>query len=165
MWTMEDRPRSTNVARHRNIVSDRPDESCEKTTSTSDVQTDFTMALQEMVKIITQQGKAIGELTNAVRELTTQTASSEDSRGVKAKPKPKYTREGQPICLRCEGVGHMARHCNAPRQPTSQSATMPSSPLTSTHHCYEPGNARQVRRLKGSSNQGTFSRTCCWSVP
>lgn len=130
MWTMEDRPRSTNVARHRNIVSDRPDESCEKTTSTSDVQTDFTMALQEMVKIITQQGKAIGELTNAVRELTTQTASSEDSRGVKAKPKPRYTREGQPICLRCEGVGHMARHCNAPRQPTNQSATMPSSPLT-----------------------------------
>lgn len=127
MWTMEDRPRSANVARNRNILSDRPGESLEKTDSTSNVQTDLTLTMQEVVKIITQQGKAIGELTNAVRRLTTQTANSEDSRDVKTKPKPKYTRDGQPICLRCEGVGHLARQCNAPRKSVSQSAGTPSS--------------------------------------
>ncbi|XP_038141085.1 uncharacterized protein LOC119783568 [Cyprinodon tularosa] len=127
MWTMEDRPRSANVARNRNIVGNRPNDNLEKTDSTINSQTDLAFTLQEVVKIIAQQGKAIGELTNAVRELTTQAASSEDSRSARTKPKPKYTRDGQPICLRCEGVGHMARYCNTQRKPTNQSPGMPGS--------------------------------------
>lgn len=126
MWTMEDRPRSANVARNRNIVTDRPDENLEKTDSAKNDMSDLALTLQEVMKVIAQQGKAIGELTNAVRELTVRPAGPEDSRGVRTKPKPRYATDGQPICLRCEGVGHMARNCNATRNPRSPSADAPS---------------------------------------
>lgn len=127
MWTLEDRPRSTNVVRNRNLVCGGPDECSEKATPYSSAQTDLATTLQEVVKIITQQGKAIGELTNAVRELAGQTAGSESgSRGGRSKVKPKYTDDGQPICLRCEGVGHMARHCTVQHRPGSQPTTMTS---------------------------------------
>ncbi|KAK9519917.1 hypothetical protein VZT92_022616 [Zoarces viviparus] len=100
MWTLEDRPRSTNVERNRNLVGGGPDEVSGKTDSTSNAQTDLTTTLQEVVKIIALQGKAIGELTNAVRELTMQNASSEKgTKGVRFKIKPRYTDDGQPICL------------------------------------------------------------------
>ncbi|XP_056303592.1 uncharacterized protein LOC130215772 [Danio aesculapii] len=75
MWVSEDRPRGASVARSHNIVS-TCSEVPECSTSGGAVQTDIAVALQEVVKIITQQGKAIGELTNAVRELTVQKASS-----------------------------------------------------------------------------------------
>lgn len=94
MWALEDRPRSTNVARNRNLVGGSPDETLEKANLTSDIQTDLTVTLQEVVKIITQQGKSIGELTNAVRELTTENASSDSgSMGGRTKIQPKYTKD------------------------------------------------------------------------
>lgn len=71
MWTLEDCPHSTNAARNRNLVSSSTEEVEEKT------KTDLTVTLQEVVKIIAQQGKAIGELTNAVRELTMQQTAPE----------------------------------------------------------------------------------------
>ncbi len=86
------------------------------------------MALQEVVKIITQQGKAIGELTNAVCELTVQKAHSSGSQNGKPKVKPKYTDDAQSICLRCEGGGgHVARQCPAPRSSKSQSTATTGS--------------------------------------
>lgn len=118
MWALEDRPRSSNVARSRNLVGASPSEMTEQTT---DSPTDLRLTLQEVVKIITQQGKAIGELTNAVRELTTQNLSSgAGNKGSRPKVQPKYTSDGQPICLRCEGVGHIARHCTTPRKSESK---------------------------------------------
>ena len=126
MWALEDRPRSSNVARSRNLVGGIPDEVSGKANLPSDSPTDLTVTLQEVVKIIAQQGKAIGELTNAVRELTTQNISSVgDSKVSRPKVQPKYTSDGQPICLRCEGVGHIARHCTTPRKPGGQSSATP----------------------------------------
>lgn len=122
MWVVEDRPRGANVARTRNIVSTCSGEMSEHSNSVSSAQSDITAALQEVVKIITQQGKAIGELTNAVRELTVQKAHSSGSQTGKPKVKPKYTDDGQPICLRCDGVGHVARQCPVPRSSKSQSS-------------------------------------------
>ena len=108
MWALEDRPRTSSVARSRNLVGASP----------SDV--------TEVVKIIAQQGKAIGELTNAVRELTTQNLSSScGSKSSRPRAQPKYTSDGQPICLRCEGVGHMARHCTMLRKSESKSHVTP----------------------------------------
>lgn len=127
MWVVEDRPRGANVARSRNIMSTSSEETSERTTPASAAQNDIAVALQEVVKIITQQGKAIGELTNAVRELTVRKVSSSGGQSVKPKVQPRYTDNGQPICLRCEGVGHVARQCPVPRSSKSQSTANSSS--------------------------------------
>lgn len=113
LWCSEERPRSTNVARNRNLVSVK--ESAENAQMTATVTNDLTLALQDVIKVITQQGKAIGELTNAVRDLTIQRSDSALEKSNKPKFKPRYTRGGQPICLRCESVGHIARHCTGQR--------------------------------------------------
>lgn len=88
----------------------------------SNTENDLASTLQEFVKIIAQQGKAIGELTNAVRELKTQKAKP-NVPNINSKPRvtPRYTEVGQPICLRCEGVGHMVRQCpvRGTQSPTS----------------------------------------------
>lgn len=127
MWALEDRPRSSNMARSRNLVGASPDEVTEQVNMITDSPSDLRLTLEEVVKIIAQQGKAIGELTNAVCELTTQKLSSGgSSKGSRPKVQPRYTNEGQPICLRCEGVGHIARHCTTPRKPGSTPNVTPS---------------------------------------
>ncbi len=127
MWALEDRPRSSNVARSRNLVGASPSDVTEQANMTTDSQTDLRLTLQEVVKIIAQQGKAIGELTNAVRELTTQNLSSSGgSKSNRPRAQPKYTSDGQPICLRCEGVGHIARHCTTLHKPESKPNVTPS---------------------------------------
>ena len=126
MWALEDCPR-TSVARNRNLVgtggaTDGVSEKADSTTNTQAV------TLQEVVKLVAQQGKAIGELTNAVRELTMQKASPEGAgRGGRPKVQPQYTADGRPICLRCEGEGHIARNCTAPRRPGGQFTAGPRS--------------------------------------
>lgn len=121
MWSLEDRPRSSNVARNRNLVGESPGHSV-SVNSPSKSESDLAVTLQEVVKIIAQQGKAIGELTNAVRELNIQKARPHGA-NINNQPKviPRYTEDGQPICLRCEGVGHMARQC-----PTRRAQMQPS---------------------------------------
>lgn len=127
MWVVEDRPRGPNVARARSMSNTGSREMSEQSNPVSTAQSDMAVALQEVVKIISQQGKAIGELTNAVRELTIQKASSYSSQSGKPKFKPKYTEDGQPICLRCDGVGHIARQCTLPRNSKDHSATTGST--------------------------------------
>ncbi len=76
--------------------------------------------MQDVVKAVAQQGKAISELTSAVRNLTTQRTSVGSERPQKAQVRPRYTRDGQPICLRCEGVGHIARQCTTQHNQEGQ---------------------------------------------
>ncbi|KAL1250647.1 hypothetical protein QQF64_018443 [Cirrhinus molitorella] len=124
MWYAEDKPRSANVARSRNISSEV--DVSEQVNSSCTVPNELAVTLQEVVKVITQQGKAIGELTEAVRELTMQKASVL-GKSTKPKFRPKYTDDGQPICLRCEGVGHVARTCTAPHGSKAQSSSASAS--------------------------------------
>ncbi|KAL1256560.1 hypothetical protein QQF64_012105 [Cirrhinus molitorella] len=124
MWCAEDKPRSANVARSRNISSEV--DVSEQANSSCTVPNELAVTLQEVVKVITQQGRAIGELTEAVRELTMQKASVL-GKSTKPKFRPKYTDDGQPICLRCEGVGHVARTCTAPHGSKAQSSSASAS--------------------------------------
>lgn len=130
MWCMEDKPRSANVARSRKIVGAGPVEMSEQDNSGGTVPTELAVTLQEVVKVITQQGKAIGELTSAVRELTMQKANVVPDKNTKPKFRPRYTDDGQPICLRCEGIGHLARNCTASHasKAASSSASMSAVP-------------------------------------
>lgn len=130
MWCMEDKPRSANVARSRKIVGAGPVEMSEQDNSGGTVPTELAVTLQEVVKVITQQGKAIGELTSAVRELTMQKANVVPDKSTKPKFRPRYTDDGQPICLRCEGIGHLARNCTASHasKAASSSASMSAVP-------------------------------------
>lgn len=125
LWCSEERPRPANVVRNRNLVS--VEESVEHSRMTATVPNDLTVALQEVIKVITQQGKAIGDLTNAVRDLTIQRSDPTCEKPSKPRFKPRYTRDGQPICLRCEGVGHIARQCTGQRfQERTEPATSES---------------------------------------
>lgn len=126
MWTSEDHPRAINTARNRNLVSSGRDEVTENARTTVNTQKELSSTLQEVVKIIAQQGKAISELTDAVRGLAIQNAGSGSShRGGRSQARPKYTTDGQPICLRCEGVGHMARQCTTPNRSPGQAGAVP----------------------------------------
>lgn len=119
MWSLEDCNRTSNVARNRNLVGESIDGYSVTVKPDNSTESDLTSTLQEVVKIIAQQGKAIGELTNAVRELNTKTTKSAVP-NMTSKPKviPRYTEAGQPICLRCEGIGHMAKQCPTRRAQT-----------------------------------------------
>lgn len=123
MWIVEDRPHGPNVARARSMANSGSGEMSERSNLASSAQTDMSVALQEVVKMISQQGKAIGELTNAVRDLTMQKGGSYCNQSGKPKFKPKYTEDGQPICLRCEGVGHIARQCTSSHNSKDQSVS------------------------------------------
>ncbi|KAG7313890.1 hypothetical protein KOW79_022386, partial [Hemibagrus wyckioides] len=65
MWFSEERPDSVNVVRSRNLVGVGTDEETGHVKTATTVPSDLRVALQEIIKVITQQGKAISELTNA----------------------------------------------------------------------------------------------------
>ncbi|XP_043112873.1 uncharacterized protein LOC122357538 [Puntigrus tetrazona] len=139
---LRERPRPANVVRNRNLVS--VEERAEHARMTATIPNDLTVALQEVIKVVSQQGKAIGELTNAVRDLMIQKSGPTAERPSKSKFKPRYSRDGQPICLRCEGVGHIARQCTGQRFQENPVLAMPESQLPETvslrHE--EPSNER-----------------------
>ncbi|KAI7796844.1 rap guanine nucleotide exchange factor 6-like [Triplophysa rosa] len=129
MWFSEERPCGANVARGRNLLGVGTGEDTGHVNMTTTVPSDLGVAFQEMVKVITQQGKAISEITNAVCDLTTQRSNPGGEKSSKAKFKPKYTRDGQTICLRCEGIGHLARQCTTPRSQENPASAVPESPV------------------------------------
>ncbi len=114
---------------------------------------DLNAVLQDVVKAVAQQGKAISELINAVRNLTTPRTRVDSDRPQRATFRPRYTRDGQPICLRCEGVGHIARQCTT--QPNQESMGRPQQKRwhreTGSLHCAEPSNERGCPWLKQQS--------------
>ena len=111
LWVVEDRPHCASVARNRNIVGTESGKISECPNPSNSAPGEVVGVLQEVVKLITQQGKAMGELAAAVRKLTVQKAGSHGSRSGQSRFKLNHADDGQPICLRCEEVGHVARQC------------------------------------------------------
>lgn len=115
MWCVEERPRGASVARNRYLMGHGIEGGGGLASGAAVPSNDLNAVLQEVVKVVAHQGKAIGDLTDAVRGLMTQRSNPGFEKPQKPKFKPRYTQDGQPICMRCEGVGHIARQCTTRR--------------------------------------------------
>lgn len=122
VWSQEDRPSTTKVVKSRNISCGGGDAGCQVSGST---QEKSSATLDDILKVVSEQGKAIGELVNGMKEGVS--FKEKSYKGGKPRPKFQFTDDGKPVCLRCKGVGHMARDCR-PRQQEGQSTaqTAPS---------------------------------------
>ncbi len=67
--------------------------------------------LNEVLKVVAEQGKAIGELTQAVQKLTLNCTQPESVNRIRSKMQPRFTDYGQPICFKSNGVGNIAKNC------------------------------------------------------
>ncbi|XP_065132536.1 uncharacterized protein [Paramisgurnus dabryanus] len=126
LWFLEDpKPHVTKVVSSRNVVSETPDAQC----AAINVPETKPVSLEDVLKIVAEQGKVIGELTKAVEKLTAQGSQSEPINQTRPKMQPRFTEDGQPICFRCNGVGHIARRCvRKNRQTVAETATTPVPP-------------------------------------
>lgn len=128
LWSMEE-SRPTRVANSRPVHSELLGE----TGGTSVGSEKQTTLLNDILQVISRQDKrlneqeqTISELTKAVKELTVQrSVSVPQNYAPVSKPPPRFTEEGEPICFRCNGVGHISRHCTVRRggRPSSAART------------------------------------------
>lgn len=66
--------------------------------------------LEDVLKVVVEQGKAISELTQAMKDLAAQGVGA---RATATRPRlqPEFAEDGQPICFKCRKEGHIARDC------------------------------------------------------
>ncbi|XP_038143593.1 uncharacterized protein LOC119785194 [Cyprinodon tularosa] len=77
------------------------------------------VSIDDVLKVLTEQGKAITELTKAVKELTVQGKSPSSQTPCKIKTVPAFTPDGKPICFKCQTAGHVAKQCPQKRHKNS----------------------------------------------
>lgn len=121
-WSLEEKPCNTKVAKSRQVVCDsiRGEGQCSGNTSQKST------TLEDLVKVMAEQSKAIGELTMAFKESLTLKETFNRDKGGKPRLKPQFTEDGKPICFRCKEVGHIAKECTR-RKPESQPTTNSAS--------------------------------------
>lgn len=69
------------------------------------VQEKKSVTLEDILQVVAEQGKAIGELTQDIKNLAVRGGSTrvETSR---PRSQPKFPEDGQPICFKCQIAGH-----------------------------------------------------------
>lgn len=80
------------------------------------------VTVDDLLKVVTEQGKQISELTAAVKTLTMQRVNSNDQPSTRPRVQLKFTEDGKPICLKCQGEGHIAKNCPKKQNMNSQQA-------------------------------------------
>lgn len=113
-WSMEEKPSGTRVAKSRPILSDSAVAGDQSTREAPDRSS---ATLDEILKVVSEQGKAFGELLSVVRESVTSRERA-PKRGI-PRSKFQFTDDGKPICFKCKGVGHIARECKTLKQGAS----------------------------------------------
>lgn len=116
-WSLEDKPHGTRLAKSRNILCDSAGEGGQRTGDTRDKSS---ATLDEILKVVSEQGKAIGELVNAVRESVT--VREKPYRGGRPRPKFEFTEDGKPVCFKCKVAGHIARECRSFKEESHSAA-------------------------------------------
>lgn len=101
---------------------------CDKTgrdsqCSVIDVQEKSAVSLEDVLKVVAKHSKAIGELTNAIRGLALNKEKTDNDTDGKPRAKPKFTDNGQPICFKCKGVGHIVKQCTKKSMSVNESTT------------------------------------------
>ena len=80
--------------------------------------------------MVSEQSKAIGELTIALKEGLALKVKYNKDTGGKPRLRSQFTEDGKPICFKCKGVGHIAREYTQHKpgnQPTTSSASVQSN--------------------------------------
>lgn len=116
LWEMEEnRSQRSRVVKSSQVKSEISEAQC----SAVETNHDQFNALGDVQRAITHQGKQLADLSSvladlasAVSELSRRTAQS-PFQEPKPRPRlqPQFTPDGQPICFKCRGVGHIAKKC------------------------------------------------------
>lgn len=83
------------------------------------------ITLSKVMDVVTEQGRQISELTQAVKGLMAQQQGAGDKRTTNKRAQLRFTEDGKPICLKCQEMGHIARNCpqkGSSKNPASRSS-------------------------------------------
>lgn len=126
-WSLDESSANTKgaTAKSKSIVSDHM--VGETHCTAIDAREKKSVTLEDVLKVVAEQGKAINELTNAVKGLRTHPVGTSNVTGGKPRVQLKFTDDGKPICLKCQGVGHIARNCTMKRNVAVKDAVPTST--------------------------------------
>lgn len=107
-WSLEEKPCNSRVAKSRTVTCENPANEglCASISKERSCAT-----LEDVIRAVSEQSKAIGELTIALKEGLMKRDNVNKSYPQKTKSKPQFTNDGKPICFKCRGEGHIAKDC------------------------------------------------------
>lgn len=105
LWTLEEPSVKAKQPRSKSKVSDPVEEThCAAVNAYGQK----SVTLDEVLKVVSEQGKQISELTQVIKDLAVKSAGTNS---VRPRAPLKFTEDGQPICLKCQKEGHIAKKC------------------------------------------------------